>query len=463
MPSVLTHQSAENQCTPFHKDNNSCLNLLNTDHYKKIMDHFSGQIRDHDERIWFLRNLNEKNTMKTLELNCTVENMTAFGNNVLEPWRMDVSNHVNNILYGARELEVRVNSSLEGWCELERRVNILADEVICLKSENQRLKEETESLKSRSINPNAIELLQNLENQLKSLECRRVSAGDKEEFLLVVEKLIDSKVSKSSGSMEMIERRMSELERKMNEVSKSTYKTEIMEKKLKELERKVMHQVDVNQGNPLEGRYTKRNVSLNLRRSLGKIQIPESAPEKLFSNKNDKKILCETMNEDRKPIIGDVNANKVPKLKDKEVKSKKKKKSKTEVGTEKIIDAAHNLSQTKENVTPERNSSSSERGTRQGMSKPKLCWYDSECRRKNCSFQHSFPIAKKGGGFNGKYNIDGNRASTSFEPKVQREPYSAQCPSTITLGNGTGNSFGHLFKALQFLSKLCGEPSTVNQ
>jgi len=50
-PYILNHKTTDIQ--------GSDLSFLDTVHLRRTMDHFSGQIRDHDDRIWFLRNLNE--------------------------------------------------------------------------------------------------------------------------------------------------------------------------------------------------------------------------------------------------------------------------------------------------------------------------------------------------------------------------------------------------------------------
>jgi len=150
--------------------------------------------------------------MKAVELNCTIENMAAYGNHILEPWRLSVSSLVNDILHGARELEARVNSSLEGCCELERRVNILADEVMCLKTENQRLVEEVNILKSQDTNPCIDKPPEGSEHKFKHDICQRSHAEEDEEFLHRIEKLIGNEVSKSMCRLEAVERRMNELE-----------------------------------------------------------------------------------------------------------------------------------------------------------------------------------------------------------------------------------------------------------
>ena len=106
---------------------------------------------EQEKRFWQLKDLNSQILQKTAQLDWSVENMTGFGLNILEPWRMEVSSLLQRIIRTVQELEVRSNGTVNGCVELDRRIEILANELINLKNENEHLREEISELKRNGI------------------------------------------------------------------------------------------------------------------------------------------------------------------------------------------------------------------------------------------------------------------------------------------------------------------------
>jgi len=111
---------------------------------------------------------------------------------------------------------------------------------------------------------------------------------------------------------------------------------------------------------------------------------------------------------------------------------------------DKIATSSKDRSQDRINVVHGENSpkTSSSRKSRRAE-KAKWCWYDSECKRKECSFQHSFPDIRSGRGPNNRQRNHGYRDGTSIESKVpSHQPPSTQ-GSQVNLGDGVGGNVKH--------------------
>ena len=106
----------------------------------------------HEQKLWALTNTSQQLIGKTCELSFMVERMMTYGLNDIEPWRREVSSLVDCILDGSRSLENTMITTLEDCRELDRRVNVLAEEILNLKAENEAMRMEVERIASHEKN-----------------------------------------------------------------------------------------------------------------------------------------------------------------------------------------------------------------------------------------------------------------------------------------------------------------------
>jgi len=99
--------------------------------------HLSGQ----ENKLSAMMLFNNQIVSKTRELDNTMKQLLQYGNELLEPWRENVSNILSSILDSSKNLENIVSVTITDYQELNRRVNILGDELYILKQSKEELEQ----------------------------------------------------------------------------------------------------------------------------------------------------------------------------------------------------------------------------------------------------------------------------------------------------------------------------------
>jgi len=120
-------------------------NGSNTKFIQEKVERVYGHLYDHERKIEILKDVGEQVIMKTMELDQVKEQIISYASS-LEPWRTDISVLTDGILNGARALESRVNSTIEGFTELTSRIEILENDLLNVRVENEFLKERISEL-----------------------------------------------------------------------------------------------------------------------------------------------------------------------------------------------------------------------------------------------------------------------------------------------------------------------------